>query len=127
MDADELRTLLNIYLNPEFEDQDSIRENLEEAGIDVESFIEEITFKLEKAEAERRLKEGQQFKNKYYTLLDSGEPEEVHEELAGALSYGFRNKSGELTEEEKADLEYDRKKIALIKKISGDNGSNSKG
>lgn len=126
MGADELRALINIYLNPEYEDEESIRENLEEAGIDVESFIEEITYKLEKAIAERRLEEGQKFKSRYYSLLDTGEPEEVHEELAGAFSYGFRNQEGELTEEEKSDLEHDRKKLALLKKISGDNGSDGK-
>lgn len=126
MGADELHTLLNIYLNPVYEEETSIGENLEEAGIDVESFIEEITFNLLKAEAERRLEEGEKFKNVYLTLLKTGVQEELKGELTGELSFGFRNQSGELTEAEQAELEEDRKKLALIKKITDANERDGK-
>lgn len=126
MGADELHTLLNIYLNPVYEEESSIGENLEEAGIDVESFIEEITFNLLKAEAERRLEEGEKFKNVYLTLLKTGVQEELKGELTGELSFGFRNQSGELTEAEQAELEEDRKKLALIKKITDANERDGK-
>lgn len=126
MGADELHTLLNIYLNPVYEEESSIGENLEEAGIDVESFIEEITFNLLKAEAERRLEEGEKFKNVYLTLLKTGKQEELKGELTGELSFGFRNQTGELTEAEQAELEEDRKKLALIKKITDANERDGK-
>jgi len=128
MGADELQTLLNIYLNPEYEEETNTPQNPEEDDIDVERFIEKIIFKIEKTLAERRLLEGEIFNSTYNNLiLHIGEQQDLNHEYLGELSYGFRHKTSELSAEEQAELEADRKKLAIIRKITDANECNRKG
>ncbi|QQS34744.1 MAG: hypothetical protein IPM56_10770 [Ignavibacteriales bacterium] len=48
MGYEEIRTLLSIYLNPEFDTDEEISENLKDAGIDAESFTKEVLGKIER-------------------------------------------------------------------------------
>lgn len=47
MSDEELLMLLSIYLNPEFETVESVKENLESAGIDAEKFRRDILERIE--------------------------------------------------------------------------------
>jgi hypothetical protein len=51
MGYEEIRTLLSIYLNPAFDTEEEINENLKDAGIDAEQFTREILAKIEKMRA----------------------------------------------------------------------------
>jgi hypothetical protein len=56
MGNEDLRTLLSIYLNPEFDTEEDIKENLKVAGIDAEQFTREVLARIElvKKEAEAK-------------------------------------------------------------------------
>jgi hypothetical protein len=122
MTDEELRTLLYIYLNPEFDTEEEINENLKEAGIDAEQFTKDILAKIEKLKAQQKLNKGKQFKEDFYKRLNESELTNADIE---ELAFGYRDKQGSFTEEEQKELDEDKKKLALLKKIKGGNGSNN--
>ncbi|QQS37785.1 MAG: hypothetical protein IPM56_07510 [Ignavibacteriales bacterium] len=123
MSNEELITLLSIYLNPEFEDEESINENLKSAGIDAEQFQKDMMEKLEKLEAGNKLKDGKQFKEDFYRQLNESELSNAELE---EIAFGFRDKKGNLTGGEEKELEEDKKKLALLKKINRSGENNNK-
>ncbi len=123
MSNEALKTLLSIYLNPDYEDEESINENLKSAGIDAEQFQKDILEKLEKLEAENKLKQGEQFREYFYNQLNENELSNAELEEP---AFGFRDKQGDLTGSEEKELEEDKRKLALLKKINRSSENNNK-
>lgn len=126
MGNEELRTILNIYFDPDLETAASTAENLREAGIDSEKFIKDMVVVLEEKIAEQRIQGGKKFKEDYHRLLDKEKGSELLETESAGLSYAYR-KLENLSEEEIEEIKKDEKKLMLLKKLLRRNERNSEG
>ena len=109
--------LLNFYLYSDLEDEAAVDEYLEEAGIDFDSFYENLGTLIQEKKAGRKLLEGKRFKENYLKQLKQWAINNQQElEVTGDIQYAFRNLE-KMDEKELKSLLDDDKKIELIKKL----------
>ena len=117
MGKNDIDALLDFYLFSDLEDKAAVDEYLEEAGIDFDSFYENLGTLIQKKKAERKLLEGKRFKENYLKQLKQliiNKKQEL--EINGDIQYAFRNLE-KMDEDELKSLLDDDKKLELIKKL----------
>lgn len=122
MDQKSLGVMLKLYLDPDFEDSDITREYLQNSGIDTEAFKEKMIKMLNKNLAEIKYERGEKLKEKYLRILQNEQSDELLNEAN--LQYAFR-KMEKLDYDDITDIEKDKLKLAVLKKLSEKNGTNS--
>ena len=122
MDQKSLGVMLKLYLDPDFEDSDITREYLQNSGIDTEAFKEKMIKMLNKNLAEIKYERGEKLKEEYLRTLQNEQSDELLQEAN--LQYAFR-KMEKLDYDDITDIEKDKLKLAVLKKLAEKNGTNS--
>ena len=122
MDQKSLGVMLKLYLDPDFEDSDITREYLQNSGIDTEAFKEKMIKMLNKNLAEIKYERGEKLKEEYLRTLQNEQSDELLNEAN--LQYAFR-KMEKLDYDDITDIEKDKLKLAVLKKLAEKNGTNS--
>lgn len=122
MDQKSLGVMLKLYLDPDFEDSDITREYLQNSGIDTEAFKEKMIKMLNKNLAEIKYERGEKLKEEYLRTLQNEQSDELLQE--DNLQYAFR-KMEKLDYDDITDIEKDKLKLAVLKKLAEKNGTNS--
>ena len=122
MDQKSLGVMLKLYLDPDFEDSDITREYLQNSGIDTEAFKEKMIKMLNKNLAEIKYERGEKLKEEYLRTLQNEQSDELLKEAN--LQYAFR-KMEKLDYDDITDIEKDKLKLAVLKKLAEKNGTNS--
>jgi hypothetical protein len=122
MDQKSLGVMLKLYLDPDFEDSDITREYLQNSGIDTEAFKKKMIKMLNKNLAEIKYERGEKLKKEYLRTLQNEQSDELLNEAN--LQYAFR-KMEKLDYDDITDIEKDKLKLAVLKKLAEKNGTNS--
>jgi|GEM_PF-5753367 len=122
MDQKSLGVMLKLYLDPDFEDSDITREYLQNSGIDTEAFKEKMIKMLNKNLTEIKYERGEKLKEEYLRTLQNEQSDELLQE--DNLQYAFR-KMEKLDYDDITDIEKDKLKLAVLKKLAEKNVMNS--
>jgi len=122
MDKKSLGVMLKLYLDPDFEDSDITREYLQNSGIDAEAFKQIMLMILNKKLAELRYEKGEKLRDDYIKALQNEEADATLYE--DNLQFAFR-KLEKLDKEDISDIEKDKLKMEILKRLSKKNQNNS--
>ena len=122
MDKKSLGVILKLYLDPDFEDSDITREYLQNSGIDAEAFKQKMLMIFNKKLAELAYEKGEKLRDDYIKALQNEEADATLYE--DNLQFAFR-KLEKLDKEDISDIEKDKIKIEILKRLSKKNQNNS--
>ena len=118
MIKNKLNILLNLFLDNSDESDEDIRSYFIQKGEDPDMIINRAIESINQRDAALKLKEGKEKQNKAKEVFTHFKPGTIREnttELSG-ISYAYRNKSGELNQEDKEELRVQAEKINELKK-----------
>jgi len=122
MDKKSLGVMLKLYLDPDFEDSDITREYLQYSGIDTEAFKQKMLMIFNKKLAELAYEKGEKLRDDYIKALQNEEADATLYE--DNLQFAFR-KLEKLDKEDISDIEKDKLKMEILKRLRKKNQNNS--
>ena len=121
MDKKSFEVMLKLYLDPDFKDEEITKEYLNKSGIDAEAFKQKMLMILNKKLAELRYEKGEKLRDEYIkTLQDEKADAFLYEDN---LQVAFR-KLEKLDKEDISDIEKDKLKLEILKKLAEKNKIN---
>ena len=121
MDRKSFEVMLRLYLDPDFKDEEITKEYLNKSGIDAEAFKQKMLMILNKKLAELRYEKGEKLRDEYIkTLQDEKADAFLYEDN---LQVAFR-KLEKLDKEDISDIEKDKLKLEILKKLAEKNRTN---
>lgn len=121
MDKKSLEVMLRLYLDPDFKDGEITKEYLNKSGIDAEAFKQKMLMILNKKLAELAYEKGEKLRDDYIKALQNESKETFLYE--DNLQYAFR-KLEKLDKEDISDIEKDKVKMEILKRLSKKNQNN---
>ncbi len=122
MDKKSLEVMLRLYLDPDFKDGEITKEYLNKSGIDAEAFKQKMLMILNKKLAELAYEKGEKLRDDYIKALQNeSKGTFLYEDN---LQYAFR-KLEKLDKEDISDIEKDKIKMEILKRLSKKNQNNS--
>ena len=121
MDKKSFEVMLRLYLDPDFKDGEITKEYLNKSGIDAEAFKQKMLMILNKKLAELKYEKGEKLRDDYIKALQNEEADVTLYE--DNLQFAFR-KLEKLDKEDISDIEKDKLKLEILKKLAEKNKTN---
>ena len=122
MDKKSLGVMLKLYLDPDFKDREITKEYLNKSGIDAEAFKQKMLIILNKKLAELAYEKGEKLRDNYIKAIQNEEADTILYE--DNLQFAFR-KLEKLDKEDISDIEKDKIKMEILKRLSKKDQNNS--
>jgi len=122
MNQKSLEVMLKLYLDPDFKDGEITKEYLNKSGIDAEAFKQKMLMILNKKLAELAFEKGEKLRDDYIKALQNEEADTTPYE--DNLQFAFR-KLEKLDKKDISDIEKDKIKMEILKRLSKKNQNNS--